>query len=88
MLKNFHDYDDINRLTFHIILSLILCPLSKTAYLAIMGIVFLIKASFFCQMFRFKSQKVKNSLKLNDMFTLYIQFLVEICIFPNYLHFN
>ena len=47
MLTSVHD--EINRLTFHIILSLILCPLAKTAYQAIVRIV-----SFFCPMFRSK----------------------------------
>ena len=40
MLTNVHEYDGINRLTFHIMKSLILYPLAKTAYLAIMRIVF------------------------------------------------
>ena len=40
MLTNVHKYDDMNKLTFHIMLSLILCPLAKTAYLAIVRIVF------------------------------------------------
>ena len=40
MLTNVQEYDDINRLTFYIMLSLILCPLAKTAYLAIVGILF------------------------------------------------
>ena len=39
MLTNVHEYDDINRLTFHIMSSLILCSLAKTAYLAIVRIV-------------------------------------------------
>ena len=38
-------------------------------------------------MFRSKSKKVKNDLKLNVMFTLFIQFYLKI-IFPNYLPFN
>ena len=40
MLTNAREYEDITRLTFHIMLSLILFPLAKTAYLAIMRIVF------------------------------------------------
>ena len=67
---NVNEYDDINRLTIHIMQSLILCPLAKTAYLAIVRIVF-------CQMFRSKSKEVKNDLKLNVLFTLFVQFLVE-----------
>ena len=35
-------------------------------------------------MFRSKNKKVKNGLKLNFMFTLFVQFLVENRIFPNY----
>ena len=35
MLTNFYEYDEINRLAFHIMLSLILSPLAKAAYLAI-----------------------------------------------------
>ena len=49
---------------------------------------FQLKASFFCQMFRSKSKKVKNGLKLNVMFTLFVQFLVENGIYPNYLPFK
>ena len=49
---------------------------------------FRLKVSFFCQMFRSKSKKVKNGLKLNIMFTLFEQFLAENRIFPNYLPFN
>ena len=39
-------------------------------------------------MFRSESKKVKNGLKLNVMFTLFVQFLVENRILPNYLPFN
>ena len=46
MLTNVHEYDDINRLTFHIMSSLILCPLAKTAYLAIVRIDFDLKFQF------------------------------------------
>ena len=35
MLTNVYEYDDINRLTFHIMLSPIVSPLAKTAYFAI-----------------------------------------------------
>ena len=70
MLTNVHEYDDITRLTFYIIYCLILCPLAKTAYLAIVRVVF-------CQMFRPKSKKVKSGLKLNVMFTLFVQYLAE-----------
>ena len=52
------------------------------------AISFRLKVSFFCQMFRSKSKKVKNGLKLNVMFTLFVQFLVENHIFPNYLPFD
>ena len=47
-----------------------------------------LKVSFFCQMFRSKSKKVKNGFKPNVMFTLFVQFLVENRIYPNYLPFN
>ena len=43
MMTNIHEYDDINRLKFHIMLSLTLCPLAKTAYLEIVRIVFDLK---------------------------------------------
>ena len=49
---------------------------------------FRLKVSSFCQMFRSESKKVKNGLKLNVMFTLFVQFLVENRILPNYLPFN
>ena len=49
---------------------------------------FRLKVSFLCHMFRSKSKKVKNGLKLNVMFTIYVQFLVENLIYPNYLPFN
>ena len=49
---------------------------------------FRLKVSFFWQMFRFKSKKVKNGLKLNVMLTLFVQFLVENRIYPNYLPFD
>ena len=52
------------------------------------AISFRLKVSLFCQMFRSKSKKVKNGIKLNVMFTLCVQFLVENRIFPNYLPFN
>ena len=38
------------------------------------GNSFGLNVSFFCQIFRSKSKKVKNGLKLNAMFTLFIQF--------------
>ena len=38
MLTNVYEYDDINRVTFHIMYNLILCPLAKTAHLAIASI--------------------------------------------------
>ena len=73
MLTNVHEYDYINRLTLPVRQSLILRPLAKTAYLAKVHI-FRLKVSFFYQMFRFKSKKVKNSLNMNVMFTLFEQF--------------
>ena len=81
MLTNVFEYDEINRLTFHIMQSLILCPLAKTAYLATARIFFLLKVSFFRQIFRSKSQKMKISLKLNVLFTIFVQFLAENRIF-------
>ena len=45
-----------------------------------------LKISFVCPMFKSKSKKVKNGLKLNVMFTLFVQFLVENRIFPNYMY--
>ena len=42
---------------------------------------FRLKVSFFCQMFRSKNKKVKNGLKLNVMFTLFMQVLVKNRIF-------
>ena len=47
-----------------------------------------LKVSFFCQMCTSKSKKVKNGLKPKVMFTIFVQFLVETRIFPNYLPFN
>ena len=38
---------------------------------------FLLEVSFFHQMFRSKDKKVKTSLKLNVLFTPFVQFLVE-----------
>ena len=46
MLTNVHEYDDINRLTYHIMLRLILCPLAETAYRAIVRFVFVQKFHF------------------------------------------
>ena len=86
-LTNVHKYDDINRLTFHIMESLILCPLAKTAYLAIVRIVFDLKCHFVCPMFRSKSKKVKNGL--NRMLCYpFCTVLAENHIFANYLPFN
>ena len=87
MLTNVYEYNKINLLTFSHNASEILSPLAKTAYLAIAQI-FSAKISFFYQMFRSKSQKVKNGLKLNVLVTIFEQFLVENHIFLNYLHFN
>ena len=39
MLANVHEYGDINRLTFLMMYSLIICTFAKTAYLAIVQIV-------------------------------------------------
>ena len=39
-------------------------------------------------MFRSKSKKVKNGLKVSVMFTFFVQFLVENRNYPNYLPFN
>ena len=57
MLTNVHEYDDINRLTFHIMLSLILCPLAKTAYLAIVPIVLDYKFHFSVKCLDLKARK-------------------------------
>ena len=46
MLTNVQEYDDITRLTLHIMQSLLLLPLAKTAYLAIVRIVFSLKFHF------------------------------------------
>ena len=56
MLTNVHEYE-------YQVESPILSPLAKTAYLAVARIVFLLNVSFFCQIFRSKSEKVKTSLK-------------------------
>ena len=82
MLTNVHEYDDINRLKFHIMLSLIYSLYGYSAN------SFRQKVSFFCQMFRSKIMNVKNGLKLNAMFTFFVKFLVENRIFSNYLPFN
>ena len=40
-------------------------------------------------MFKSKSQKVKNGLKLNVLFTIFVQFLVKnLLFFSNYFPFN
>ena len=57
MLTNVHKYDDINSFKFHIMQSLILCPLAKTAYLAIVRIVFDLKSHFSVKCFDPKARK-------------------------------
>ena len=57
MLTKVYEYDGINQLTFHIMLSPILSPLAKTAYLAISQIVF---CKFY---FSVKCLEVKTGLK-------------------------
>ena len=88
MLTNVLEYDYINRLTFHMMYSLILCPLAKNSLSGNSVNSFRLKVLIFSQIVRSKSKKVKNDLKLNVMFTLFVQFLVENRIFTNYLPFN
>ena len=76
MLTNVHESDDIDRLTFHIFMS----PCQNSLFDNSVN-SFRLKVSFFCQMFRSKSKKVENGLKLNVMFTLFVQFLVKIVFF-------
>ena len=57
MLTNVHEYDDITRLTFHEMLSQILSPLARTAYLAIARIGFLLKGSFYARCLDLKAKK-------------------------------
>ena len=76
MLTNVFEYGDIYLLTCYIMLSPILSPLAKTAYLAIVY-SFLLQVSFFRKMFRSKSQKVETGLKLNVLFTIFVLCLIE-----------
>ena len=81
MLKNVHKYDDISHDVKSDFMPPCLNSLSGNSANS-----FRLKVSIFCQMFRSKSKK--NDLKLNVMFTLFVQFLVENRIYPNYLPFN
>ena len=85
MLTNVHEYDDITRLTFHVMLSLILFPPCLNSLSGNSANNFRLKVSVFCQMFRSKSKKLKNGLKLKIIFTVSVQLSVENRIFPNYV---
>ena len=77
------EYNEINRLTVSHNVSAILSSLSGNS-----ANIFLLKVLRFHQMFRSKSPKVKNGLKLNVLFTTLLQFLVEYCIFFKLPPFN
>ena len=83
-MTNVFEYNKINRLTFSHNVSEILSLLAKTAYLGNSPHIFTAK-KFTLDL---KAKKVKNGLKLNALFTIFVQFLVSIAFFSNYLPFN